>query len=233
VVIGAHAEQAARLRGERTASVSLNVPLVRFAAEAGLSQAVARTALERLRTAGIVVPGRSTRLRADVLETTIGTGLAMDAVLERLSGDTSALLVCRAHAVLAPGRLDEWSEIPIRDVAWWTCYVERTVRRARDVLVEKHVVEDRPRKGTETAYRFADWTLGAVEPSEVAGDAASLGGLPAAPTLQHVLEAGARVRVGGVTFEVSAGATFEVPPGMRARLEIGADGYPIVHLEPA
>ncbi len=176
--------------------------------------------------------------------------LAWEQVALATAGSPSAWVAAHVLAErLAP---DEWTPMP-------RSALERTlgcgvsgVRSALERLTTARVIERREQRGGVSAYRFAPGVFapGGIAPGvgrQGGGEPSRIGAVPTRPTPTPLTrphpapsavsaaaapapppaaaaDTGVRLTVGGVEFDV--------PPGLRVRVELGPDGRPQISLVP-
>jgi hypothetical protein len=205
-------------------------------------------ALEALTRGGVVLPAGATgspvRLAPAVLGPAAPRGAALDwdAVAVATAGSPSAWIA--AHALAERLERYRWTPVPRADLEQALGAGASGARGALDRLVAGGVVARREQRGGVSVYQFEDalWQ---------AGSAPVLGGVgggrtapaPAPQTAEHAVaqHAGAtRASPGagpgaapapGLRLVVG-GVEVEVPAGLRARVELGADGRPTLTLLP-
>jgi len=177
-------------------------------------------------------------------------GIALDwkESLAVCGNEPATLLVLHALAeVIVP--LDAWTAVPRRDLMDATGYQQKQVRVALRRLERAGLLDAEGDPGVTARYRFSGRALGrhwemsdsASTPSAVAATVKAE--LPVrvevrGPSLDTATStsaegaaagsAGLRVTVGGVTITLAPGAQFAIGAGVEARLEMGADGKPVL-----
>ena len=209
----------------------------RLAAMLGASAAQLGGALDALVRAGVVVVsaghGEAVALAAAVLGPAPRcAALDWGALAAATAGSPSAWVA--AHALAERLERYQWTPVPRAELEYTLGAGASGARAALDRLVAAGAVERREQRGGVSGYRFTEWAWGgggvpvtsavatAGPPVAVASDVVSSGGAAVRAAAEPA--SGVRLVVGGVEVEV--------PAGLRARVEIGADGRPTLTLLP-
>lgn len=183
-------------------------------------------------------------------------GIALDwkECLAACGNEPATLLVLHALAeVIVP--LDAWTAVPRRDLMEATGYQQKQVRVALRRLEAAGVLEAEGDAGVTARYRFSGRALGRTWETSAPGPVSSAPGLVPSAMVDDVrvpapmprgipelspdtdtstlaanlgANSGLRVTVGGVTITLAPGAEFAIGAGVQARLEMGADGNPVL-----
>lgn len=169
-------------------------------------------------------------------------------VLERLGGQLSAIVVCRAiarHKERVDHPIFEWTPVSDAALEKLTGYSGSTIRRVRVRLREAAVLQEERVDGAPSVYRFmrAVATSGSRVVAQVEAPASS----PTAPAVTapvpvspvagvaqcYVVPEGVVVEAFGSPLAVPAGFTIELGEGVGAmRVERDAEGRDVLHIGP-
>jgi hypothetical protein len=222
--------------------------VARLAGQLGTHEPAVADALDALRRAGVLHPAppaatadgmAGVALAPAVLVAARRCAALLDwpAVAFALAGSPTGWVAAHVLAErLEPGT---WTHLPHRAVEEALGGVA-AMRTGLAAVCRAGLVEQEARPGKSTAYRFASRWLapdGSAPARRTPAAAPAARGpspipAPAPPAPSAAADAGTRLVIGGVTFRVPAGEEVEVQPGLRVVAGLGADGLPVVRLEP-